>query len=188
METFKKILFLSTISFLFTGCVTTRKDFKANTVKENEATIVGQIKVLYNKKIQNPDCLVCFNSSNSSCQKLLSDGIIVMKLPQGEASLRRVECRDGSPQHYNITNTSLLVKPGVNYIGDITIRWENEGGFKISSMFGAVGAVISESKNDGSVDVIAIDGDASAAIKEYEEITKTKSTHVQKNILKVTRQ
>ncbi len=170
---------------LINGCATTRKDFKPTSVKPNEGTVIGRVVVHYNEKNFTPECSICFNSINGPCQKLLEDSIVVMSLPQGTAKLSRVACQDGSLQHFNIDNATFNVKTGVNYFGEINIHWQNAGGYKISSAFGAIGAMISESTNDGKLKMFVSEGDIRPVVKEYELLTKQKPIPLQKNLLKV---
>ena len=136
-------------ALLLSGCATTYQDFRLEKVAPDEGVVLGRVRVLYNGQSKNEDCAVCFNSVNGPCQNLTPEGYVFLALPRGESSLRRVACKDSSPQHYNFSGATFAVAEGANFFGDVTIEWKNRGGFKVSSLFGAVGAALDESANDG---------------------------------------
>src|SRR4051812_4313932 len=94
-------------AILLSACSSTYKDFKSANVKPNEGVAVGRVHVLYNDKPFNKNCAVCMNSVNGPCQTLTEEGFVFINLPMGEASLRRIACKDVSPQHYNISDASF---------------------------------------------------------------------------------
>lgn len=182
-----KFVFLLLTATLISACASTRREFKTNNLKPGEAVAIGRINILYNGQKKNKDCAVCLNSTNGPCQKLDEDGIVFISLPRGVARLRRIACMDVSGQHYNIEEANFPMQDGVNYFGDIEIEWKNKGGFKASTMFGAIGAAISESSNDGSIKMNVRDGEISSLIQEYENQTQQSKAKVNKNIVSVGR-
>lgn len=178
-----KLFFMLTIAALFIGCASSRKDFKANDIKAGQAVAIGRVHIIYNDVKKNKDCAVCLNSVNGPCQKLEDDGVVFIPAPTGKTSLRRIACTDVSGQHYNISGAEFLLKEDVTYFGNIEIRWKNSGGFKASSMFGAIGAIISESSNDGTISMSVRDNDMSGLIQEYKSQTQLSSVNVNKGII-----
>ncbi len=118
------------------------------------------------------------------CQKLTSEGLVFMKVPKGEASLRRITCKDTSMQHYNMTGATFRVDGNsVTYFGDVEIEWTNRGGFKTSDMFGAIGAIISESHNDGSIKM-SVRNDGLEEIKKAYEKQVGQEANPKRSLLK----
>jgi hypothetical protein len=168
-----KILKLATLggALSLAACATTYKDFKTANVKPGEGVVVGKINVMYNGKNHNKDCGVCFNSINGPCQMLTEEGYVIQNLPAGEASVRRLACKDVSLQHFNIDGANFKQAPGVTYIGQIEIDWTNKGGFKATDLFGLVGALIAESKNDGTVKISVAKGEPDETVRMCESIS-----------------
>ena len=156
---------------LISGCTTTYKDFKSSNVRSGEGVAIGKVNVKYNGKNMNRQCAICLNSANGPCQGLTDEGFVIQNVPVGDASIRRVVCKDTSLQHYNIDQASFLQKDGVTYFGQVDIDWANAGGFKTTDLFGLIGALISESKNDGSIKMTVSTGDPSATLKAYQKVT-----------------
>ncbi len=164
------------------GCATTYKDFKTESVKPTDGVAIGKVNIIYNGKNLNEKCAVCLNSINGPCQSLTREGLVFKNIPKGEASIRRVACKDISMQHYNIQGANFKVLEGVNYFGHVDIHWENKGGFKASDMFGAIGAIVSESKNDGKIRMSVREGDLLEILRTYETQTKQVGTKVTKSV------
>lgn len=169
------------------GCASSRKDFNEKSIKPGQAAVIGQVNIRYNGKLKNKQCYVCFNSVNGPCQKLDDDGLVFLSVPQGQGSLRRVECQDVSRQHYNLQDVVFNVREGVNYFGAVDLSWQNQGGFKATDMFGAIGAALSESKNDGTLQIRVREGEINKIVQEYERQTSQSKLTVNKSLLSETR-
>ena len=139
------------LSFFLAGCATTYKELRPDQIKSGQGVAVGKITVLYNDQPYTGNCAVCLNSVNGPCQKLEDNGIVFIPVQAGEGSVRRVVCKDVSPQHYNIEGATFTVQKDVTYFGDITLQWHNKGGFKPALIFGLFGALADESSNDGQL-------------------------------------
>jgi hypothetical protein len=170
---------------IITSCATTYKDFKMKHVEEGEGVAIGIVKVKYNGQEFTKNCSVCLNSVNGPCQGLTDEGYVFMNLKQGERSVRRIVCKDSSLQHYNIDGATFIQSPGITYFGQVDISWNNKGGFKASDMFGLVGAAISESRNDGQIQMSVSTGKLSEVIQVFKDQTKQESVKVSKSIAKV---
>jgi hypothetical protein len=166
------------------ACATTHKDFKVSDVKPTEGVVIGKVNIKYNGKDLNKDCAVCLNSVNGPCQNLTEDGLVFKNIPRGESSIRRIACKDTSLQHYNMTGANFQTGEGVTYFGQVEIEWANKGGFKASDMFGAIGAAIGESSNDGTIKMSVKDRNMNEVVKAYEDQTKEKIKPT-KSIVKV---
>lgn len=175
---------LSGVVVFLSGCATTYKDFKPSQVKPEEGVAIGKVNIKYNGKDFNKECAVCLNSVNGPCQNLTPEGFVFKNIPKGEASLRRIACKDTSLQHYNMNGATFQVVEGTNYFGNVEIEWANKGGFKASDMFGAIGALVSESSNDGTIKMTVKEGNMGEVVKAYEDQTKQKSKST-KSIVKV---
>ncbi len=152
------------------GCATTVKDYKAAEVKPDEGTIIGKVKIVYNGKDFSDQCFVCFNSVNGPCYKLEKDGQVIMRIKAGNTSIKRIACIDVSEQHYHMNGADFAVVPGSkHYFGDVVFHWKNAGGFKVSSMFGLVGALIDQSANNGSLKM-TVSSNTTGASSAYRKI------------------
>lgn len=180
-----KFISLLFLGLYLSGCATTYKDFKPTEVKPNEGVAIGKVNIKYNGKDMNKECAVCLNSINGPCQNLTDEGFIFKNVPKGESSIRRIACKDTSLQHYNLNGAIFQVAEGINYFGQVDIEWANKGGFKAGDMFGAIGAVISESSNDGTVKMSVKDGNMNEVVKAYEQQTKQEKIRANKSIVKV---
>ena len=178
----QKIALLSLL-LVMSGCSTTYKNFKMSHIDVNESVAIGKVHVNYNGKPFNKECAICLRSIDGPCQGLTEEGYVFMAVKKGKSSVRRVVCKDSSPQHYNIADADYMQAEGVTYFGDVTIDWTNGGGFKVSSMFGLVGAIADESKNDGMLKMSVKPGNMAEVVSVFEAQTKTKITPV-KNIAK----
>lgn len=179
------IIFILFVTHLFLGCASTYKDFKTEKVKYNEGIAIGKVDIKYNGKKFNPKCSVCLNSVNGPCQKLTDNGFIFQNIPKGNTTLSRIVCKDVSLQHYNITNANFQVDDQVTYFGHVEIEWQNKGGFKSSDMFGLVGALMAESKNDGTVKISVKSGDSKPIISEFQQQTGQQKVKFDTNLVKV---
>ncbi len=178
-------IFLGVLVSILAGCASpTYKDFKTEKVKPTEGIAIGTVKIRYNGKDMSKGCAVCLTSVNGPCQSLAENGLVFLSAPKGESSLRRIVCSDVSAQHYNIQNVNFTIHDGVTYFGNVDIDWANAGGFKSSDMFGAIGAIVSESKNDGTIKVRVSDRNMKDVVEAYEQQTGQKTKPV-KNLLVV---
>lgn len=175
---------LAVLGLITSGCATTYKDFKTADIKPTDGVAIGKVNIKYNGKNLNKECAVCLNSINGPCQNLTDEGLVFKNIPKGEASIRRIACKDTSLQHYNIQGANFQVQDGVNYFGHVDIEWANNGGFKASDMFGAIGAAISESSNDGTIKMSVKEGNLSEIVKAYETHTKQEKIKVNKSVAK----
>lgn len=158
--------------FLLAGCATTSKDFKPQALKPDEGAVVGKVVVLYNGNEFTDQCAICFNSVNGPCYKLDKTGFVVMKIKAGPTSVRRLSCMDTSEQHYDMNGANFEVTPGAKtYFGDLVFDWKNKGGFKVSSMFGLVGAIGDQSSNDGVLKV-KVSSNPKRTLMSYNEIVR----------------
>lgn len=180
-----KLIFTALLLTLV-GCAGTYKDFKPTDDKAGSGIAVGRVRVIYNGKDKNADCGVCLNSVNGPCQKLTPEGYVFENLPVGPASLRRITCKDTSLQHFNLEGATFQVSAGaITYFGDLEIRWTNGGGFKVTDLFGALGAVISESKSDGKIKVTVVGGDLEELAAAYERVTGSAPEQFSKSLVKI---
>lgn len=184
MNNLTRILFLLSCFYL-SGCATTYKDFKTSEIKANEGVAIGKVNIKYNGKDMNKDCAICLNSINGPCQNLTEDGIVFKNIPKGDATLRRVVCKDSSMQHYNIEGAKFVVADDINYFGEVNIEWANKGGFKASDMFGAIGAIVSESSNDGTIKLSVKEGNMKEVVRAYEQQTKLENVKTSKTLIRV---
>jgi hypothetical protein len=173
------------VLMIFSGCATTYKDFKTLDVKPYQGVVIGKVNIKYNGKDMNKECAVCLNTVNGPCLDLTEEGFVFKNIPKGEASIRRIACKDVSVHHYNIEGALFEVLEGVNYFGQVDIEWANQGGFKTSTMFGLVGAIVSESSNDGTIKMSVKEGNMTEVVKAYEAHTKQEKLKVNKSIVKV---
>lgn len=139
------------------GCATTAADFRLASIGPEEGAIVGRLKVLYNGKSYTQNCSIELGGAS---YKLDASGLVFFKTKRGPVPLGTVSCLDTSRYHYQFEGARLVVEGGgvVTYFGDATITWHTDGGMKLSSMFGAIGAAIDASSNDGEA-VMAIASD-----------------------------
>lgn len=180
-----KLFPILALGLFLAGCATTYKDFKTAYIKPNEGVAIGKVNIKYNGKDLNKECAVCLNSVNGPCQNLTDEGLVFKNIPKGEASIRRIACKDTSLQHYNMSGANFQVGEGVTYFGQVDIDWANKGGFKASDMFGAIGAAISESSNDGTIKMSVKDGNIAEVVKAYEQQTKQEKIKATKSLAKV---
>ena len=170
--------------FLFTGCATTYKDFKLERVKEGEGIAIGKINIKYNGENFNKNCDVSFGSKYGPNQKLTEEGLMFLALEKGETNISRIQCVDTSIHHYNISGATFTQDDGVTYFGQIEIEWTNDGGLKTSDLFGLIGAAVSESKNDGSIQMKVTRGDVSEIVKAYGHHTMQEYIKVTQSLAK----
>lgn len=150
----KNIIFILILTTnFFYGCsnIGTYRDFKMKEVEKGEGVVLAQVKINYNGANYNEYCTVCFNSVNGPCQKLTNSGLVFLNLEMGAGSVRRLACEDVSMQIYNIEGADFKVESGINYVGNITINWTNDGGIKITQGLGLLGAILDEMNNDGEI-------------------------------------
>jgi len=150
--------------FLLSGCATTYREFRVADVKPGQGVAIGRVHVHYNDKNFTKECSICFNSASGPCQKLTDAGLVFQALPTGISSVKRIACLDGSVHHHTIQHASFVQPNGTVYFGDITIEWINSGGLKATAMFGLVGAVIDESREDGRIQQMIVDSDGASQV------------------------
>lgn len=168
------------------GCVTSHKDFDPKKVKPTQGIVIGKVDVIYNSKKFNPNCRVCLGSGKGSeCQKLSDEGLVFMALEKGVNEITRFECQDVSPQAFTPSGVVFEVKEGVQYIGNAKADWKNAGGFKASSMFGLIGALVDESSNDGILTVSVSDQGYESVKSAYQNQIKAKNLNVGKSLIQV---
>lgn len=139
------------------GCATTAADFRLDSIGPDEGAVVGRLKVLYNGKAYTEHCSVGFGGEG---YKLDGSGLVFFKAKRGPVALGGIACTDTSLYHYQFASGGLVAEGRgvVTYFGDATITWHTDGGMKISSMFGAIGAAVDASSNDGQA-VMAVAND-----------------------------
>jgi hypothetical protein len=143
-------------AFAASGCATTAQDFRLDDLQPDEAAIAGQVKVIYNGRPYNDSCEVDIGGTR---YKLDQSGMVFLRVKTGPTGLRGVFCHDTSPYHYNFDRAHFLAQGGgtVTYFGTATIVWQTPGGFKPSMMFGAIGAIVDASANDGHATISVLD-------------------------------
>jgi hypothetical protein len=181
-------LFLITTSLMFVSCASTYKEFRTKEVNYKEGIAIGKINIKYNGNKYNKECAACFYSikgNGGPCQMLTDEGYVFIAVLKGETSLGRIQCKDTSVYHYNPIGAVFNVGDDVTYFGEVNIDWENEGGFKATDMFGAIGAAISESKIYGIFNMSVQIGKMQEVVKLFQEQTKQEKIKVVKNIMSV---
>jgi len=130
------------------GCATTSADFRLSNIGADDAAIAGRLTIMYNGRIFNEHCTATFGGRPI---KLSSDGIVLFHVPKGWTTMDRLNCLDTSNQHVRIKGAHFLARGDgwVTDFGDVAITWAAAGGFKASSLFGLVGALIDEASDDG---------------------------------------
>lgn len=138
------------------ACATTAADFRLDTVGPDEAAIVGKLDVLYNGQPYTQNCSVQLGGAS---YKLDASGLIFFKVKPGPQTLGTLVCQDKSPYHYQFEGANIVADGGgvVTYFGNATVTWQTDGGFKLASMFGAIGAAIDASSNDGQATMVVSD-------------------------------
>jgi hypothetical protein len=138
------------------ACATTAADFRLDAVRPDEAAVVGKLDVLYNGQRYTQNCSIGFGGAS---YKLDASGLVFFKVKRGTHAPVRVACLDRSLYHYDF-DSARLVGEGygvVTYFGNATVVWQTDGGLKLSSMFGAIGAAIDASSNDGRAVMDVVD-------------------------------
>jgi hypothetical protein len=138
------------------ACATTAADFRLDSVRSDEAAIVGKMNVIYNGQPFTENCSVALGGAS---YKLDASGLVFFKVKRGTASLGRLACLDKSIYHYDFEGARLdAVGNGVvTYFGNATVTWHTEGGLKLSSMFGPIGAAVDAASNDGEARMVVVD-------------------------------
>lgn len=178
------VFFLVFSVYFIGGCATTYKDFKLSNVKPSEGVAIGKVNIKYNGRVLNKECAVCLGSTagGGNCQNLTDEGIVFISLPTGEANIRRIACKDTSIQHFNLSGAKFQVGNGLTYFGQVDFEWANKGGFKVSDLFGAIGAAISESNNDGIVKMSVKDSGLPEVLRLYEQQTQQEKVKAVKSL------
>lgn len=130
------------------GCATTSADFRLSGIAQHEAAIAGRITIIYNDKVFTENCRVTFSGDTL---QLAPGGIVLFKVKRGLAHLEQLNCKDVSDQHVQIKGAQFLAQGDgwVSDFGDVVVTWRAEGGFKVSSMFGLIGAIVDAASDDG---------------------------------------
>jgi len=134
------------------GCATTSADFRLSEVTPDEGAIAGRLTIIYKGQAFTENCRAMFGGK---ALQLAVGGIVLFHVKKGWTELDRLECQDGSNQHVQIKGARFFTQGDgwVSDFGDVVITWETEGGFKVSSMFGLLGAIIDEASDDGRATV-----------------------------------
>jgi hypothetical protein len=143
----------ATIALLFiSACATKVGDFKANEIEDDEQAIFGRIKVKKYDLDITQNCYVVFEGA--STYQLDATGLVFHRINTESPGIVEFRCKDTSPYHFQLPKMASIplskAKNTANYFGDITVTWNFEGGFKISTLFGALGAAF-DSGNDGAL-------------------------------------
>jgi hypothetical protein len=130
------------------ACATTSADFRMPSAAATDAAIVGRLTVIYNGRIFTENCRARFGKQTL---KLSKDGIVLFRVPRGWTSLERLDCEDTSMQHVRIRGAHFYARGDgwVSDFGDVAVTWHAAGGFKVSGLFGLVGAIVDELNDDG---------------------------------------
>ena len=152
MHTLSRAARLVAIAAACAGCATTSADFRMSSVGPGDAAIAGRLTIMYNGRIFNENCTATFGDRSI---KLSSDGIVLFHVAKGWTALQRIGCRDTSHQHIQIKGARFLARGdgAITDFGDVAITWALAGGFKPSSMFGLIGALVDEASDDGVASV-----------------------------------
>jgi hypothetical protein len=149
------------IALLAVACTPTLKSYKPGAMARDEGAVVGRVKVVYNGSDLTSKCGLCFRSVNGPCYKLDESGYVAMALKAGNCSIRRIVCNVDGERHFHFKGYRFEVSPAVKtYFGDVKVEWKNEQGFKPSQLFGAVGAIVDQSINDGEANLSVADSRA----------------------------
>jgi len=116
------------------GCATTTS-FRMSTVVPTKAAIAGHLKIIYDGKIFTENCHVTFSGHQFN---LKADGIVLLSIEKGWASLEEVACLragivmreafqpgSGSGTRLSIRGAHLFARGEgtVTDFGDVTITW-----------------------------------------------------------------
>ena len=122
-----------------------------------EAIVVGKFQIRYNGKDVTDGAAVLFDEHvwGTSAVSLGADGWMIAKLPLGAHHVDRIAFAKfpSGHFHYDFPPGQVgfnAVKGGsVYYIGHVDIDWNGQS-FKVSQLFGAVGAIADQMANDGT--------------------------------------
>lgn len=130
------------------GCATTSADFRLSEIGPSDAAIAGRLTIIYNSRIFTENCTATFGGR---ALKLSPGGIVLFHVRKGWTSLARLDCKDTSNQHIRLGGAHFFAHGDgwVSDFGDVVITWTAVGGFKASSMFGLIGAMVDEASDDG---------------------------------------
>lgn len=146
------------LSVFAAACAPTLKTYKPDSMAREEGAVIGRVKVVYNEKDLTSQCMVCFRSVNGSCFQMDQSGFVALALRAGGCSIRRIACDVDGERHFDFKGLRFEVAPlAKTYFGDIKIDWRNDQGFKVSQLFGAVGAIVDQSTNDGEAKLSMIE-------------------------------
>jgi hypothetical protein len=90
----------------------------------------------------------------ASTYQLDATGLVFHRINTEAPAIVEFRCTDTSPYHFQLPKRVSIplskAKNTANYFGDVTVTWNFEGGFKISTLFGGLGAAF-DSGNDGAL-------------------------------------
>jgi hypothetical protein len=138
------------------ACATTAADFRLDSLRPDEAAIVGKVDVIYNGRLSTDNCGIELAGAH---YKLDPSGLVFLKVKRGTHSLMTLACHDISLYHYQFRDARLVAEGGgvITYFGNATVTWQTDGGLKVSSMFGVIGAIADSSSNDGRAVMVVAD-------------------------------
>jgi hypothetical protein len=138
------------------ACATTAADFRLETVRPDEAAVVGKLDVVYNGQRFTQNCSITLGGA---VYQLDASGLVFVKVKRGTHDQMRLACLDKSAYHYDFEGLRFDAHGGglITYFGNATVNWQTDGGLKLASMFGAIGAAIDASSNDGRALMAVVD-------------------------------
>lgn len=171
------------------ACAATQtKDFKLESVGNDEGVLIGNVKIAYNSEpVNSKHCVVCFKSIDKCCLKLDESGDVFLPIKAGKTTLQAIYCVDGSVYHYTLTGAEFEVGPHATktYFGHVSFEWRTKGGIKASDFFGLIGNVVDLSSNDGSLRMTVSD-EVERSIAAFEkQIGKADGLTLKKSIVSV---
>jgi hypothetical protein len=141
------------------ACATTASDFRIDSLRPDDGALVGKMEVIYNGQLYTDHCLIVVGGTT---YKLDESGLVLLRVKPGLLPLGVVQCQDTSPYHYAFQGANFVAEGNgaLTYFGNATVTWVTTGGLKVSSMFGAIGALVDASSNDGHAIMSVIDDPA----------------------------
>jgi len=81
---------------------------------------------------------------------------VLLRVSKGWTALQRLECKDTSNQHIQIRGARFIARGDgqVTDFGDVAVTWAAAGGFKVSTLFGVLGALVDQASDDGVATVV----------------------------------
>ncbi|MCF7918513.1 MAG: hypothetical protein K9N06_01190 [Candidatus Cloacimonetes bacterium] len=152
----KILMILIAVIIMMAGC-TVNRQLTDLTTGEEEALVGGRLKVLYNGEDVTERSMIYFNEIMTGKYNYRPDstGYLITRLPRGECYLSRISYENF---FYNFQvdhlDFDLNDNQKITYLGDLTINWVGPK-YKMSGMFGLVGAIADEMVNDGNIEIYA---------------------------------